>query len=122
MGGKNFLLRKIDEAYNRGLDEGFSAGMRVGIQLNNDIYQTILHDSDIMGKDTFGVNRLLKIHNAAEERVKEYSPALRAYEAESDVAREHLDAKLKKAVGELFQPFEERYPELTKCEYGGKRK
>ena len=122
MGGKNFLLRKIDEAYNRGLDEGFSAGMRVGIQLNNDIYQINLNDPDVMAKDTFGAKRLLKLHEAAEAGVKKYSPALRAYEPEADVAREHLDARLKKALGELFEPFEKRYPELTECEYGGKRK
>ena len=122
MGGKNFLLRKIDEAYHKGLLEGFDAGLDTGIQFNNDIYQMLLNDPEVMSKDVFGAKRLVKLHKAAEEATIAYSPALRASDPESDVWRSRRDKRLKKALGEHFQSFEECYPHLTECEYGGKKK
>lgn len=119
--GKNDLARRVKEAYNAGFLEGMNKGIETGIQYNNDIYQCILNDPAVMGKDTFGKDRMLKVHQAAEAASEYYSPALRASENESDVYRSKLDAKLKKIWGDMLMPFEKRMPELTECSYGKKK-
>ena len=113
---KNSFLdrqRKMEDAI-------FNAGLRCGIQYNNDIYHIILNDPDIMGKDVFGAKRLEKIHRAAEAASEYYEPALDAKNPEADVFRERLDKKLKKIWGERLVPFERRLDELKECRYGKK--
>lgn len=51
---KNKLARMLDDAYNKGFLEGMNKGITTGIQYNNDVYQCILNDADVMGKDVFG--------------------------------------------------------------------
>ncbi len=110
----NYLLKKIEEARL----EGFNMGLRVGIQYNNDIYQTVLNDSDVMGKDTFGEKRMEKIHHAAEAASEYYYPALNGKtNNEADVYRDKLDKKMQKIHGKQFEPFSKRYPELVEVSY-----
>lgn len=116
--GKNAFLEKQRQRE----DDIFSAGLRCGIQYNNDIYHIVLNDPDVMGKDTFGAARLEKIHKAAEEASDYYSVALDARKPEADVYRERMDRKLRKIWKDRLIPFEERLHELTKCSYGRRGK
>lgn len=116
------MLKKIDEAYNKGFLEGMNKGIETGIQYNNDIYQCILNDPNIMGKDVFGQKRMLKIHKAAEAMSEEYTACMWSVtDPEADVWQERLDAKLKKVWGDMFTPFPGRYPHLVEVSYEGKK-
>ena len=118
MAKKNAFLeqqRKMEDAI-------FSAGIRCGIQWNNDIYHMVLNDPKVMGKDTFGAVRLERIHKAAEEASDYYYLALDARNPEADVYRDRIDRRLRKIWKDRLIPFEDRLHELTKCSYGRKRK
>lgn len=105
--------RKMEDAI-------FSAGIRCGIQYNNDIYHMVLNDPDIMGKDVFGAKRLEKVHKATEAMSEYYEPALNTRNPECDVFRERMDRKLRKIWKDRLIPFERRLGELKKCHYGKK--
>lgn len=119
----NKLAKMLNDAYERGFIEGMNKGIDTGIQYNNDIYQCILNDPDIMGKDVFGQKRMLKIHMAAEAMSEEYTPCMYGVtDPEADVWQEKLDAKLKKVWGELFVPFAKRYTHLVEVSYEGRKR
>lgn len=121
--GKNDLARRINEAYNAGFLEGMNKGIETGIQYNNDVYQTVLNDPDVMGKDVFGRNRMLKIHRAVEAMSDEYVFCMHpATDPEADVWQERLDNKLKKVWGDMLMPFSARYPHLVETSYEGRKK
>ena len=119
---KNFLAKKIDEAYNQGFAEALNKGIAVGMQFVDDIYKISLNNPDVMGKDVFGKNRLAKLHKYTEELVNDAFPAINASDPESDVWRDKLDKRLQKVMGDKFDPFEVRYPHLKEIQYGGKKK
>lgn len=111
---KNKMAKMLDDARLA----GFNDGLHVGIQYNNDIYQTVLNDPDVMGKDVFGSARMLKVHQAAEKASDYYYPALNGKtNVEADVYRDKLDKKMQKIHGDRFQPFSKRYPELAEVRY-----
>lgn len=116
-GKKNPLLAKM--AAER--DYCFSEGIKVGIQYNNDLYHMVLHDPDIMGKDTFGPARLEKIHNAAQELGETLADALDARKPEADWCRAKMDAALRRIWKDRLLPFSKRYCQLTEVRYGKKR-
>lgn len=121
--GKNDLARRINEAYDRGFIEGMNKGIETGIQYNNDIYQCVLNDSGVMGKDVIGLRRMLNIHRAAEAMSEEYTRCMWAVtDPEADVWQERLDAKLGKVWGDMLVPFPERYPHLVRASYEGRKK
>lgn len=95
----------------------FKAGMRCGIQFNSDLYHMVLNDPDVMGKDTFGAERLRKIHRAVEAATEYYDPVLNSKHPECDVFREHMDRKLRKIWKDELTTFEKRYDELAECSY-----
>ncbi len=118
----NKLAKLLNDAYEKGFTEGMNKGIDTGIQYNNDIYQCILNDPEIMGKGVIGQQRMLKIHRAAEAMSEEYTPCMWGVtDPEADVWQERLDAKLKKVWGEMFNPFSERYPHLVEVNYEGKK-
>lgn len=120
---KNKLAKMLEDAYNKGFTEGMNKGIETGIQYNNDIYQCILNDPTVMGKDTFGQARMLKIHRAAEAMSEEYTPCMWGVtDPEADVWQERLDAKLKKVWGEKLVEFPKRYPHLVEVSYEGRKK
>lgn len=120
---KNHLKKMLDEAYNKGFLEGMNKGIDTGIQYNNDIYQCILNDSAVMGKDTFGKSRMLKIHRAAEAMSEEYTPCMWGVtDPEADVWQGRLDNKLAKVWGKDLVPFPQRFPHLVECSYTGRKK
>ena len=123
MGGKNFMAKKMRQEKDDAFLDGINKGIRIGIQFNNDIYQCLLNNAEIMGKDTFGEKRLEKLHHGAEDMCDEFEPALFGVtNPEADVYRAKLDARLKKALGTLFQPWPVRYPDLVECSYEGRKK
>ena len=122
MAKQSFLAMKIDEAYNKGFLEGMNKGVETGIQYNNDIYQCVLNDPAVMGKDTFGRSRMLKIHRAAEDMSELYTPCMwPVTDPEADVWQERLDEKLKRIWGEMFVPFVKRYTHLVEVNYQGRK-
>ena len=117
MARKNAFLdkqRKTEDAI-------FNAGVRVGIQYNNDLYHIALNDPDVMGKDVFGEGRLEKVHNAVQGLSDYYEPALDSRHPECDVYRERMDRKLKKIWKDRLVPFEKRLDELKAVRYGKKK-
>ena len=75
----------------------------------------VLNDPEIMGKDVFGANRLLKVMEAMKKLDKEYSEAWCGSQ-DSDYYQEQLDGGLKRIFGEIV-PFKERYPYLREWDY-----
>lgn len=75
----------------------------------------VLNDPEIMGKDTFGAKRLLKIHEAMIKLDKEFSEAWCGGD-ESDWYQEKLDDGLRRIFGEI-DPFRKRYPYLKEFDY-----
>lgn len=112
MAKKDFLARQ------RALQHGFfSAGLQSGRQQIIDIVSLVLRDQEIMGKDTFGRDRLLKVVNGVGEYIDLYQKAWEK-DDETDYYRAKLDAALVEAYGqELHDSFLERYEFLPEIEY-----
>lgn len=72
----------------------------------------------------WGFDRLMQLCLAWEKICKEYNPALRASDTESDVAQAHMDRALSRIVAGRMEliPFEERYPDLKTVVYDKRRK
>ena len=88
-----------------------------------DLFQIILHDPAIMGKDTFGKKRLAKIHKALKSMVNEYHAAFTA-DKEADYYQEKLDAQLREIWGgeDEASNFYDRYPDIKKIQYDKARR
>lgn len=100
-----------------------NVGMDGGFQKCLDLLQIVLHDPEVMGKDTFGKGRIKKIFCALEEREKELGNAwLPSVEKEADVCQRDLDALLGEIWGDELCPFAERYPYIKKADYSKGRK
>lgn len=108
MAKNNAFLAKQEEIKQR----CFVAGCDITAQQMFDMMCLVLHDPEIMGKDTFGANRLLKVRKAMYELEKQYHEAW-VHTEESDYKQEKLDAALREIFGDDLDPFQERYP-LTK--------
>lgn len=118
MGKKNPVIAYYEDKVNSAL----RAGINIGLQLGSDCYQMALNDPEVMGRDTLGRSRMTRLMDAAEANVDCYLVAVDYREAEADVAQEKMDSRLRKIWGEIFLPFNERYPWLKKCNYGGAKK
>jgi hypothetical protein len=76
-----------------------------------------LRDPEIMGKDTFGKDRLLKVVKAIGENIDKYQPAWERKD-ETDYYRAKLDAALAEAYGEgMHDTFEKRYEFAPEFDY-----
>ena len=102
---KNGLLQK-----QRAVNMAFhKAGLESGRQQIIDMLCLVLHDPAIMGKDTFGRDRLLKVINGIGEKIDEYYRAWQK-DDEADYWQAKLDADLARAFGVPLQnSFHERY-------------
>ena len=98
-----------------------NVGEQFGIQKMWDYLQIVLHNPNVMGKDTFGAKRLAKIYAAMKELTDEYHIAFTA-DKEADYYQEKLDAQLREIWGDKTLPFYERYPELKRITYDKARK
>lgn len=112
MGKNGFLERQkaTQQAF-------FNAGIESGRQQILDLLSLVLRDPEIMGKDTFGKERLLKVVKGIGEYIDKYQPAWEATD-ETDYYRAKLDAALADAYGEgMHNTFLERYPYAPEYDY-----
>lgn len=116
MGKNNYLARQ------KSVHQGFlDAGEQMGMQKMWDYFQLVLRDPSVMGKDTFGAERLEKIFEAMKVIADEYHIAF-TDDKEADYYQEKLDKQLKEVWKDRFSPFYERYPQLKQIKYDKARK
>ena len=95
----------------------FEAGLQSGRQQILDMMSLVLRDSDIMGKDTFGKDRLLKVVNGIGEYIDYYQPAWEKSD-DTDYYQKKLDDELAEAYGEgLADSFYQRYQFAPEFDY-----
>lgn len=96
-------------------------GEQITTQKMWDYIQIVLRDPKVMGKDTFGPERLAKIYMALKETKDRYHTAFTA-DKEADYYQEELDAQLREIWGDKTLSFYERYPDIKKIKYDKARK
>lgn len=95
----------------------FNEGVRCGRQQILDMVSLVLRDPEIMGKDTFGKDRLLKVVKGCGEYIDKYQDAWQRSD-ETDYVRAKMDAALAEAYGPgLHNSFLERYDVLPEYDY-----
>jgi hypothetical protein len=112
MGKNGFLERQA--AMQRGF---FEAGLQSGRQQIIDMVSLVLRDPEIMGKDTFGGTRLLKVVKGIGDYIDKYNLAWQKHD-ETDYYRTKLDEALAEAYGEsLHDSFLQRYKYAPEFDY-----
>ena len=112
MGKNGYLERQavMQRAY-------FNAGLQAGRQQIIDMVSLVLRDQEIMGKDTFGGKRLMKIVKGIGEYIDKYNLAWQKHD-ETDYWRVKLDEALAEAYGEeLHDSFLKRYEAAPEFDY-----
>lgn len=113
MGGRNGYTEKLNTA----MKVGFEAGLQCGRQQIMDMMSLVLRDADIMGKDTFGKDRLLKVVKGIGEYIDTYHKAW-IKDDETDYYRAKLDEALAQAYGEgMHDTFLQRYDVAPEYDY-----
>ena len=97
-----------------------SIGEEFGQQRVIDAICLALRDKDVMGKNTFGVERIKKLCAKIQEIVDAFSPAFHSG-AEQDYYQVQLDRALQEVFGDELQPFETRYPFIKEQKYGRRK-
>ena len=112
MGKNDFLARQ--KALQRAC---FDSGLQSGRQQIIDMMSLVLRDADIMGKDAFGKDRLLKVVKGIGEYIDTFQKAWEKHD-ETDYYRAKLDAALAEAYGEgLHDTFLQRYDVAPEFDY-----
>ena len=112
MGKNNFLARR--DADRKAF---FRAGEQTGRQVVLDMMVLALRDPEIMGKDIFGKDRLLKVVKGIEKYMDVFNPAFQATD-ETDWWRVKLDEALADAFGEgMHDTFSQRYEYCRDYDY-----
>lgn len=112
MAKNDFLARQraAQKAY-------FEAGLQSGRQQILDMMSLVLHDSDIMGKDTFGKKRLVKVVKGIGEYIDKFQPAWEKSD-DTDYYQKKLDDGLAEIYGdEPSDSFYERYQFAPEFDY-----
>ena len=95
----------------------FDAGLQCGRQQILDMVSLVLRDPDIMGKDVFGKDRLLKVVKGVSDYIDTYQKAWEK-DDETDYYRYKLDAALAQAYGEgMHDTFLKRYEYAPEFDY-----
>lgn len=95
----------------------FEAGLQSGRQQIMDMLSLVLRDPEIMGKDTFGKDRLIKVITGIGEYIDKYQPAWEKSD-ETDYYQKKLDDALAEAYGEyLHDSFYSRYKYAPEFDY-----
>ena len=95
----------------------FDAGLQSGRQQIMDMLSLVLRDPDIMGKDTFGKERLLKVVKGISEYIDYYQKAWEK-DDETDYYQKKLDDALAEAYGDgLADSFYQRYQFAPEYDY-----
>lgn len=111
--GKNGFLEK-QKASQRAY---FEAGLQMGRQQILDMMSLVLRDSEIMGKDTFGKDRLLKVVDGIRDNIDKYNLAWQR-DDETDYWQVKLDEALAEAYGVgMHDTFAARYEYLPDYDY-----
>jgi hypothetical protein len=111
--GKNAFLQKIEEERKAYLN----VGVQCGRQQILDMLTLSLRDPNVMGKDTFGKERLMKIITAIGEKIDIYQNAWERND-ETDYYRAKLDEALAEAYGDgLVDSFSKRYEYAPQYDY-----
>lgn len=111
MGNKNNYIAQRDADRER----FFVAGCDLAAQQMFDMMCLALHDPDVMGKDTFGAERLRKVHKAMYDYERRFHEAW-INTPESDWYQEQLDGALREIFGTI-DPFNDRYPNQRTWNY-----
>ena len=112
--GKNDFLARQKQRDRMFLDVGLQCGRQQII----DMVSLVLRDPEIMGKDTFGKDRLMKVVNGIGDYIDKYNPAWQKSD-ESDYYQKKLDDALAEAYGdELHDSFHKRYEYAPEFDYG----
>ena len=112
MAKNDFLARQraIQSAF-------FDAGLKSGRQQIIDMVSLVLRDPDIMGKDVFGKDRLLKMVNGIGAYIDKFQSAWEKND-DTDYYRAKLDAALAEAYGEgMHNTFLQRYDSAPEFDY-----
>lgn len=110
---KNDFLAKQRAAQ----DAFFLAGLQSGRQQIMDMMSLVLNDPDIMGKNTFGKDRLIKVVTGIGEYIDKYQIAWEKSD-EADYYQKKLDSELARVYGEyLADSFFERYKYAPEYDY-----
>lgn len=112
MGKNDFLARQA------ALQKAFlDTGVQCGRQQIIDMVSLVLRDPEIMGKDTFGKERLLKVVKGIGDYIDKYYLAWQKHD-DTDYWRVKLDAALAEAYGEeLHDSFLQRYEFAPEFDY-----
>lgn len=95
----------------------FEAGLQCGRQQIMDMLSLVLRDPDIMGKDVFGKERLLKVVKGVGDYIDIYQRAWEKHD-ETDYYRAKLDAALAEAYGKgMHDTFLQRYEFAPEYDY-----
>jgi hypothetical protein len=114
---KNAYLAKQEQIRKRFLQ----AGMDTAWQEFWDLLCIVLHDPEVMGKDTFGKERLMKIRAAIAVLEDKFCPAMTTH-PEADYYQEKMDALLRDIFGDDLAPFKDRYPYVQQFDYSKGKK
>lgn len=112
MGKNGFLERQriANQTY-------FDAGLQMGRQQFLDMMCIALNDPNVMGKDVFGKERILRVVNAIGENIDYFQKAWER-DDETDYYRFKMDEKMASFLGEeLHESFEKRYPYCSDFDY-----
>jgi hypothetical protein len=112
MAKNNFLAKQkaVQQAF-------FDAGLKSGRQQIIDMVSLVLRDPDIMGKDTFGKDRLLKVVKGVGDYIDVFQKAWER-DDETDYYRVKLDQHLAKIYGDgMMDTFNKRYEYCTEFNY-----
>ena len=95
----------------------FDAGLQSGRQQIIDMVSLVLRDPNIMGKDTFGGSRLMKVVKGIGDYIDIYQLAWQKHD-DTDYWRAKLDAALAEAYGDdLHDSFLKRYDFAPEYDY-----
>jgi hypothetical protein len=112
MGKNDFLARQkiMQQTY-------FDAGVQSGRQQILDMMSLVLNDKDIMGKDVFGKDRLVKVVKGIGEYLDKYYLAWQK-DDEADYYQKKMDAGLAQIYGEgMHDTFYKRYEFAPEYDY-----
>ena len=113
----NAYLTQLKQAKEAGIAAGIAAGLPAGRQQILDMMSLVLRDPKIMGKDTFGKERLIKVVQGINDYIDYYHPAWEKSD-DTDYYQKKLDDALTEAYGEkLADSFYDRYPYAPKFDY-----
>ena len=105
---ENSKLSRSTNSVEALMDEAFSSGYQKAC----DLLALALHDPEVMGKDIFGEQRIVKVYTGMLKQDEKYWEAWTARK-EADVAQEHLDDALREVFNRKYKdqvvPFSERH-------------